>query len=138
MKNTLISAVTTAVLLTGCSGLQLDLAKHGERVDLDKYQSDVERYIKVGLKDPDSLKNVELFQRPCVLTNYYRNLIEGSESWCIVATYQAKNSYGGYVRGSSTYYIDNDSLVGTTYSQHVLSSSLGYVEFPSDDPSVRL
>ncbi|NWJ63256.1 hypothetical protein HX770_02420 [Vibrio parahaemolyticus] len=133
-----LTVAATFALLAGCSGLQLDLAKHGERADLNMYQSDVEHFIKAGLKDPDSLKNVELFQRPCVLTNYYRNLIEGSESWCIVATYQAKNSYGGYVRGSSTYYINNGSLVGTIYNQHVLSSSLGYVEFPSDDPSVRL
>jgi hypothetical protein len=136
MKNVLI--ISIIILISGCSGLKLDLTKHGERVDLAKYQSDVENFIMLGLKDPDSLKNVKLFQRPCLLTNYYRNLIEGSESWCITATYQAKNSYGGYVRGSKTYYINDGELVSTFLNQHVLESQLGYVEFPSDDPSVRI
>lgn len=79
-----------------------------------------------------------LTQRPCVLTNSFRNLVKGSESWCITANYQAKNSYGGYVRGSSTYYVNEQGLHSTFLNQHVLESSLGYVEFPDDYPSVRL
>lgn len=138
--------VVSLVILSGCSGLKLDLDKHGERINLNDYQEKVVSTIKASLKDPDSLKNLNLFERPCVLTTHFRNVIEGSESWCITATYQATNSYGGYVPGDTTYYIDKQkNLIPTALNSHgLLETKLGSgafgngnVEFPSDNPSTR-
>ncbi|EJL9435192.1 TPA: hypothetical protein ACVU00_003516 [Vibrio cholerae] len=134
------------VTLSGCAGLKLDLAKHGERINLDDYKESVVNSITVSLKDPDSLKNLHLFERPCLLTTHFRNVIEDSESWCITATYQATNSYGGYVPGNITYYIDKQkNLIPTFLNSHgLLETTLGSgafgngnVEFPSDNPSTR-
>ncbi|MFH4754407.1 MULTISPECIES: hypothetical protein [Vibrio harveyi group] len=134
-----LTPIISLVLLSGCSGLKLDLDKHGERVDLNDYQERVVNTLRANLKDPDSLKNLNLFERPCVLTTHFRNVIEGSESWCITATYHAKNSYGGYIPGNMTYYIDKQNGLMPTFSNSkgILESTLGNVEFPSDTPSTR-
>ncbi|MDA0144486.1 hypothetical protein OCT63_09615 [Vibrio sp. RW] len=101
----------SAVLLFGCasnSGYDRNMS-HGEQFDLELETPRVKSFIQAGLKDPDSLKNLVVVPEKCFLTDYFVQYVDNSASWCVTATYQAKNSYGGYVRGTEFLYREKDT-----------------------------
>lgn len=73
-------------------------------------------YIKKDLKDPDSLKNLEIAKA----YKCYASKLNFSDNvnpkynygyWCYKFTYNATNSYGGYVRGDTVAVLHNGNLM---------------------------
>lgn len=101
----IILVLSVSFLIFGCANRGYTEGGHGNPIDLEKDKPLIMETIKFGLKDPDSLKNLVLTQKKCFLVgNMIGGYVDGSKSWCVWATYGAKNSYGGYVRGTSILY----------------------------------
>jgi len=102
-----LPAFLTALLITGCASTedaykQANQLKYEAQPQVDKVMSDAGNIIRTTLKDPDSLKNLK------IANSYkcYASKMEMSDNispkydygyWCYEFSYQATNSYGGYV-----------------------------------------
>ena len=82
------------------------------------YKEFVLNYLRNNLKDPDSLKDLSI--SPPQQASVWTGLLgQGSvHAWATCVTYNAKNSYGGYVgRQSYTYYFKNGAFVHDALNQ---------------------
>ncbi|HCH1701669.1 hypothetical protein HJ037_19425 [Vibrio parahaemolyticus] len=111
MKYWISLMVSSSMLLVGCQSTPKDM-DHGIKLNLEANKEILMNLVREGLKDPDSLKNFKIVSEyKCWLTGNLYSYVTGSASWCYLATYQAKNSYGGYVRGTSNFYFSQDNGV---------------------------
>ena len=66
-----------------------------ENSSWDGSVSQVKKYLKSTLKDPDSYKSVE-----------WGNVVKTNNGYMVRHKYKAKNSFGGYVMENNVFYLD--------------------------------
>ena len=133
MKKTFLT-LTTAILFSGC---QSTTAVYEKTAQL-KYPNVLQKesviktsytYIPTLLKDPDSLKVLDVNSYKCYASNMdlSDNISPkyGFGYWCHFVTYTATNSYGGRVRGTEIF-VQNKQTLATV-------NQLGEVVRKADD-----
>lgn len=98
MKN--IVVIVLFLALSGCASRFGDsvVTSSGPSPSQQQAEEAAIFYIKAFLKDPDSMKQFEIFRGPTVVT-WYRGYIKGGgydQGWLVCFRYNAKNSYGAY------------------------------------------
>lgn len=105
-ETAVIKIVLTVLLLAGCAAAptaeQLGRADAGVAPGAE-FPDTIRDMVKVGLKDPDSLKDLKVGQ-PAKCWYRASPLDPLEYGYCTTISYNAKNSYGGYV-GVTTYKI---------------------------------
>lgn len=94
----MLRIVLTVLLLAGCASQptpdQIAQMNAGSQPGVD-FPDRIAAAVRVGLKDPDSLKDLEV--SPPVKCNWPDTAFSGPQiGYCSTIAYNAKNSYGGY------------------------------------------
>jgi len=108
----IMSAALAAALLTACAGSPPPPASPQPEPELAAVEKRVKRYLDESLKDPYSVRDLEI--SPVMRGSVWTGLVNYGEaaSWSSCVRYNAKNSYGAYVgRRSYRYHLlDNGRL----------------------------
>ena len=105
--------LAAAIALTGCTALPVQRSPTAQELDPgpkpspDDANAAVKGYLRESLKDPDSLKDFEL--KSIVSHNWSdggrTGVVFYNSGWAACVSYNAKNSYGGYVGKSLHAYL---------------------------------
>ena len=115
LTNYLYASFLCATLI-GCGGGQeVEVNPDYEPGYPNNYQEQIKHRLKITLKDPDSIKGLEITKPKVGLWNYGA-FVKGPEGknwgnrhYYACATYNAKNSYGGYVGyKTQTFFFDSE------------------------------
>lgn len=114
MKNIILPALCLTVI-SACAPI-MPTYDIGEKPT--DYEQRAIEYIKANLKDPDSMKSISAGPvRDGVCNTTGLNIGPMFRGWVIPISYNAKNSYGGYVGQSETYvWFQNNRVVGSSES----------------------
>lgn len=135
----LMPVAALAVLLTGCMATPEEVAVMANNLKYDPKPSDADvlaladPFIRMYLKDPDSLKNLELtdsFKCYASKIEYTDNVTPKYDYgyWCYKFSYQATNDYGGYVRGYTRAVLVDGELREKGFDGEVVRVSENYFE----------
>ena len=96
-----LGKLLTGLFLAGCAGQpsqqELAVADYGPAPGPEFFEA-VKFAVKVGLKDPDSLKDLQVGQpKKCGYRSPLELNAKAVYGYCTTIAYNAKNSYGGYV-----------------------------------------
>jgi hypothetical protein len=122
----------TAFGITACGGpaispIEVNQAT-GVPVKPVDAKGEVQRYLKSVLKDPDSLKLLEVSEPK--LGKYYGAGYQRLPSWYVCYTYNAKNSYGGYVGAKKEVtFFNANSVIDWPNNPLSLPASYKYAEY---------
>lgn len=113
-KNILMTAAAICLSATAACAPIMPTYEIGTKPT--NYEQRAIEYIKTNLKDPDSMKNVSvgaIRDGVCNSTGFRMGpMVRG---WVLPVSYNATNSYGGYVGQSETYvWFQNDRIVGSS------------------------
>ena len=114
MKKQLL-AVSLVGLMAGCTTpgggfLNTNVPADAGRSP-ENYEQTIKNYLRIALKDPNSMTDFSV-SKP-ILTSCAVGIYGPFHGWRVITSYNAKNSYGGYV-GIKTYYFwfHGESLKG--------------------------